>query len=1201
MGKFINHTSRGIDWLQKTRLVLTFTLLVTVSMWCKPMQAGAAISYVAMSAANAASGNLTISAPTGLAAGDVMIISVTDRGTTATAPTMSSTGWTTLQSLAINPATTYRYGFSAYKVATAADVGATYTVTNGAGANIQANIYAFRGVNATPIDVQNGQANTTASLTVTAPTITTTAANDWVVYLGQVAETLAVTFSAWATTNIPAASWTVINNTGTANGSNGAAFATLATAGATGAGAAAINTSYRNGGVLVALSPAAASGDTLTASANTAIATSPQLANAAGVLMQRFQVAANANTIELNSLTIDDLGSATGSVADADIYIDTVNSPTLPGTAVLIGSTGAGWAGTSTAVTLNLGTTADRTVTSGTSKYIYIVYNLDNTQATKTIQSSVTALGVVAPDSVTAFAAMNSTLITLSAAPADTLTVGTNTAIATNAKESDSGVVMQRLQLNSNNNADGQVVLSSITLDDSTATATSYANVKIYVDSTSSSSLPGTAVLIGSQANWSGASTAITLNQGAVADRTVTTANKYLYVVYDMSFGQVGKTVLSHVTAVGVSSPDNGATGLNFSSNTITLTAGVIATITNCGGCHFYPGTANLPADGTTRNNPAGEFVGNHATHAGTAAGQYAFVCTKCHKDNTAKGNVHSSGFINLTGSSLPGNAYSLADANHQKTVSNSPAFGTCSNIYCHSNGTSATTPPGPIPAKTSPTWGAAAGSLACNGCHGAAADGRPNYTAGTPKANAHITGATHSLQTCDVCHDSVTYSGGVYTPVVSLHNNGAYNIKSTLGYTPGTAAAGGTCGTPGCHGSVAWGGSLGCIDCHAVSYVRKYGRPGATLAAVKTEFGLAWGHKKSGRAAVTDADCIVCHLEGNYTTGNPSATYHQNGNIDLRDPDGAGETPITNISGAAFTFQRFSTSYAANSRTSTGNTSNTDIANVVSQKFCMKCHDAGGATNTTARTPGGTNAMPFGGIALGANYTAANFAIGTQGTIDVASQFATTNSSKHPLLGPLTKDFPTQARMIAPYNNFTRAGTSGTKTAGVVINCFDCHNGDGTTTPLLTTRTVAAHGNAVTIRGTINVTTPTLCSKCHSGYTGVTGHGSGSAFVTVDSHMDSTIINLCANCHVSSAAAVRPVRALDVHGVNALPSTGATKTLRWLAGGVQGVPISFIRNTTNLTNHQPLKIGTTTYSPQCSMTNCASRPNSPYTTGGTY
>ena len=156
-------------------------------------------------------------------------------------------------------------------------------------------------------------------------------------------------------------------------------------------------------------------------------------------------------------------------------------------------------------------------------------------------------------------------------------------------------------------------------------------------------------------------------------------------------------------------------------------------------------------------------------------------------------------------------------------------------------------------------------------------------------------------------------------------------------------------------------GGGTSCIGCHASVQTGTHGTP---RDAVVSEFGLAWGHKKTGRGAVTDADCIVCHLEGDSATQKPSA-YHKDGNIDLRDPDGAGETPITNMTGGAFLFTKFSTTYAAGSRTSTGNTSN-NIDNVLTQKFCLACHDNDGATNLTARTPGGTAFMPWGGVNLG-------------------------------------------------------------------------------------------------------------------------------------------------------------------------------------------------------------------------------------------
>lgn len=502
-------------------------------------------------------------------------------------------------------------------------------------------------------------------------------------------------------------------------------------------------------------------------------------------------------------------------------------------------------------------------------------------------------------------------------------------------------------------------------------------------------------------------------------------------------------------------------------------------------------------------------------------------------------------------------------------------------------------------------------------------------HTSSDPKMNSHSSARGHRLATCNICHTSVTYSGGVYTPDPTKHVNGSYNIQASMGYT--FANNGGTCATPGngCHGPTTgkWGGTLGCVDCHNKTITRTLGRPGATLANVVAEFGLAWGHKNSGRNPVTDDDCIVCHLEGDGTT-HKASKYHQDGNIDLRDPDGAGETPITNISGGAFTFQRFSTSYAAGSRTSTSYNSNTDIANVITQKFCLVCHSANGATNPTARSNNGgtgTATMPFGGINLGANYTVANGAAAAGGLVDVNSQFATTNSSYHPVRGPLNRDFPTAARMNDPYKPTGTRGTSGTLTNSITINCFDCHNQVGTP---LTRRTIVAHGNAVTVRGypiantsgtpytgtsPVDANKPTLCIVCHAAYDTQAPHGAGSAWQTnMDNGMAPVVQYGCNICHASNYATVvvRPVRAMDVHGVNTLPTPSGSFPVR--SGGrwaTTGKPVAFIRNVYAIDDHAPKKVGATTYTTTCMSTAasganpsfCGNQGAQGYTVGGTY
>ena len=208
--------------------------------------------------------------------------------------------------------------------------------------------------------------------------------------------------------------------------------------------------------------------------------------------------------------------------------------------------------------------------------------------------------------------------------------------------------------------------------------------------------------------------------------------------------------------------------------------------------------------------------------------------------------------------------------------------------------------------------------------------------------------------------------------------------------------------------------------------------------------------------------------------------------------------------------------------------------------------------------------------------------------------------------MGPLNKDYPTPARLAAPYNNYTRVGTSGTKTVGVVINCFDCHNAP--TTPL-TNRTVAAHGNANTIRGTIYVASPTLCTTCHLSYnTTNPGHGGGSAFTITDSNMGATQMYSCDFCHSSYRAAPRPIRAQDYHGNSVVPTGTVTKTGRWTSGVAgQNVTISFVRNSSNIANHAPKSVAGTAYTPACmggntgGSQNSCNQSNKTYTPGGTY
>jgi predicted CxxxxCH...CXXCH cytochrome family protein len=649
----------------------------------------------------------------------------------------------------------------------------------------------------------------------------------------------------------------------------------------------------------------------------------------------------------------------------------------------------------------------------------------------------------------------------------------------------------------------------------------------------------------------------------------------------------IAATINAHGTDIDCNSVKTASVSFNV-NNPVTI---------SCSSCHTnYP---NLGDYASGRNASTGQFKGSHDKHTGSGSGKYGYVCTNCHADNGSATN-HRNGNIEMSSVTYTRGS-SIAQTN------TSGPYGGCQNTYCHSSGISATTPPGSIPSNNSLIWGTS--NTACNVCHGVGtSDGRPNYNTG--KANAH-TKTTHAAQTCDVCHDSVTYSGGVYTPNTS-HVNQAYSIQAALGYTAGTAAAGGTCASPGCHSSVSWGGSLTCLDCHSQTVTRT--QAAGTLDNVVGEMQTAagWGHARNNGFVATVAMCIVCHLEGDSTTQKTSAK-HGDGNIDLRDPDGGStEAAVTNISGGAFTFTKFSMNFTSRANA----LSDSNIADVISNKFCLKCHDSNGATNTGARVGGAATSQykPFNTTIAGAGYVTPLSAGVTGGVFDVARNFATTNSSYHPVRGSLSRDFPAQSLLKAPYNNNGgRTGVSGTKTPSVVINCFDCHN---TPTTQLTTRTVAAHGSTAAnhLRGSIysSVTTsPILCMECHADtYRTNTGfHPSGSAFASA-ARTHTSYFTLCNNCHLSktTTAPARPIPGEDIHGFNRLLDSGGTDAL-WPTGATESWrPYGFMRNTVNfnLTTAGPKPYAAsdvTTGLANCGngRAACSSYNMSGYTPGGSY
>lgn len=517
-------------------------------------------------------------------------------------------------------------------------------------------------------------------------------------------------------------------------------------------------------------------------------------------------------------------------------------------------------------------------LTTAATNYLILVDISGTATLSQTIDTVVTAVTVTAPDAQgTISDASNPTRLTIVDVPHENVGTALNTAIATSPQmEGRAGVLMQRFQVTSATSAggaqDNQLELNSLGLVD-LGTATGARTAKVYIDNTSSGTLPGTAALIGSTSAWTGGATTITLNQGTAGDRTVTNATaRYIYIVYDLPTG-LAQTVQSSVTSVGAVSPDAGQTGLTLNSNALTLSSDP-SKITTCAGCHAYP-----PADGT-RSGATGAVKGSHSVHSGN-------VCATCHvapATETSADFAHRDGNIKMqpTATGIKNGYY---DKNNNAAYNvgtddtflqtNNPTQSVCRNVGCHGGASSVT-----------PTWGGGV-AVNCSACHtGAtdASDGAPTRRAifGEFQNNAigHMqynvaAGANATVKAdCSKCHaeplashvDNTLDNGRTGAPggatitqppvaafCLDCHKAGATNNSFSTqsrtspnidgsGWTTGTTAKSGTGSVIGMqsHRVAAAGG---CTDCHGdgAGNARVHGGTANNLMKQSTQYATCF------------------------------------------------------------------------------------------------------------------------------------------------------------------------------------------------------------------------------------------------------------------------------------------------------------------------------------------------------------------------
>ena len=498
----------------------------------------------------------------------------------------------------------------------------------------------------------------------------------------------------------------------------------------------------------------------------------------------------------------------------------------------------------------------------------------------------------------------------------------------------------------------------------------------------------------------------------------------------------------------------------------------------------------------------------------------------------------HSEGFINISGSSVKGTSYSLSK---KKPVSNTPSFGSCSNVYCHStvqaaNGTTAGV------TDTTPLWGAA-GPITCTTyCH-----------KNEPPTNNHAqhislnTGYGYSCATCHTAQTVTTHSNGTINMLV-IGTNAKYKIAGTA-YTavpPATSLALGSCTTTACHGqsSPVWGtvgNASKCLKCHGVRAGTFVNISSANIApgGTGTDTGNATGttirggthqeHLTAATGMSGKVRCGECHAIVNNTTA-AIATH-------------------LNFSTATMTFGSLAKANAA-----TPSVARTSGIISCSNLYCHGAKMPGGDTTGTNKTPAwnSTAYLPA-TVTSAACSTCHGFppptAAGHPGSITIPAGFPTTaaigttcscHSNVRTTGNSYATMFTTPTQHINavvevsgghsfPYPGATHMGAAGASpwsscvsvschantaggtypvAAGVKPNCTGCHT-NGLKVPSASSSCWDCHGASATDARPNGNTFPIwsgshtthvvgksmVCSDCHNGGgTGSTSHGSSNA-----------------------------------------------------------------------------------------------------------
>ncbi|HEY6872951.1 MAG TPA: CxxxxCH/CxxCH domain-containing protein [Geobacteraceae bacterium] len=564
-----------------------------------------------------------------------------------------------------------------------------------------------------------------------------------------------------------------------------------------------------------------------------------------------------------------------------------------------------------------------------------------------------------------------------------------------------------------------------------------------------------------------------------------------------------------------------------------------------CGACH-----------GTTSASPPN--MGTHKKHAGT----YAVSCSKCHGSVTNNTHIRGNVFWKLsTGSALIGASATYAGQAHYSTNALAPSasYGSCNNIYCHSNGRA-------TPTYNQPTWGGALVSN-CVRCHGNSNATQRPMSSNAHRAHVNNTAARFNGMSfnCEECHAatlSATFINNTSIATRSNHVNGVKDVvwgamnsapvTGTTAYTPGSTCASTSQSQIYCHsngtsttvgtvqtapnqapvGAGGWTtvtdgqqGTKDCGMCHG--------------GAVGDSFVIASNRHTQHVAANsgithTALTCNLCHGRTVNATGAALITngtgLHLSRTIDVRLSTKSGA--FGNRSGA---FVSFATAQCTNTYCH-GNNTTPAFTQTASALACNGCHEASKATFGLSST----HYKHYNTATVAANATAwtasKNSGDPVNGYVFSCGNCHSSNGTSH-VNGPATGNSDAELA----FNHMTSWTPTGFTNGNVVRGSVSSTDGRGYKYTKGTTCNVYCHSNGYT--GNPKPRTQALqpgtvtCGKCHAtsalkNYSGSTtnvdwspGHKkhmmaavNGGGTVTQNRYSSNSRFR-CGACHIGTVA----------------------------------------------------------------------------------